>query len=239
MGRFGSFWARNLAHRFSVKGYSRSNERMTPPGVERVGEEELLSCDTIILCNSISSMPEVLRRIAPGVKPGSLVMDTCSVKSFPVEQMTELLPETVSIMGTHPMFGPDSASDSLKGRPIILCPVRIPAEAVLLWRKCFSDMGLEVHEMTPDEHDREAAETQGITHFIGRVLDDLALQPSSIGTLGYTRLLQIRGQTCNDPLQLYLDLQRYNPYTGEIRNRLKEAIEKEMRRLDNGCASYS
>lgn len=233
LGRFGSFWAAALARHFTVKGYSRSAERPTPPGVERVGEDELLSCDTLILCNSISSMPEVTRRIAVRVAPGSLVMDTCSVKCFPVETMTEHLPEGVSVLGTHPMFGPDSAAEGLDGRPIILCPARISPEAVEAWRKRFSDLGLRVHVMTADEHDREAAETQGITHFIGRVLDDLGLKPSEIATLGYTRLLQIRGQTCNDPLQLYLDLQRYNPYTGGIRERLREALEKEMARLSS------
>lgn len=233
LGRFGAFWAAALAKHAAVKGYSRSSNRPTPPGVVRVDEDDVLSCNSLILCNSISSMPDVLRRIGSRVRPGTLVMDTCSVKCFPVEQMTRFLPETVSILGTHPMFGPDSAADSLEGRPIILCPVRLDPDTLARWRGMFSAMGLRIFEMTADEHDREAAETQGITHFIGRVLNDLGLRSSEIATLGYTRLLQIRGQTCNDPLQLYLDLQRYNPYTGDIRARLKDAIEKEMRSLED------
>ena len=36
--------------------------------------------------------PEVLRRLAPRLAPGSLVMDTCSVKELPVRWMRELLP---------------------------------------------------------------------------------------------------------------------------------------------------
>ena len=35
--------------------------------------------------------------------------------------MQELLPQDVSILATHPIFGPDSAADSLKGRKIALC----------------------------------------------------------------------------------------------------------------------
>ncbi len=65
--------------------------------------------------------------------------------------------------------------------------------------------------MTPDEHDREAAFTQGVAHYIGRVLSDLGIQRSPIGTVGYNKLLEIVEQTCNDPWQLFLDLQRYNP----------------------------
>ncbi|MBN2050222.1 MAG: prephenate dehydrogenase/arogenate dehydrogenase family protein [Spirochaetales bacterium] len=232
LGRFGSFWAENLAKHFSVKGYSRSSIRPVPPGVLRVEEDEIFTCDTLILCNSISSMPEVLARAADRLRPGTLVMDTCSVKMYPLQLMAQRLPETVYILGTHPMFGPDSAAGGLSGRPMILCPVRGTEELFQAWEDRFAALGLTIYRMTPEEHDREAAETQGITHFIGRVLDDLNLRPSDIATLGYTRLLQIRGQTCNDPLQLYLDLQRFNPYTGGIRARLRDAIEKEMKRLD-------
>ena len=39
-------------------------------------------------------------------------------------------------------------------------------------------MGLVIQEMTTHEHDREAAYTQGITHFIGRTLNELNLHPS-------------------------------------------------------------
>ena len=54
--------------------------------------------------------------------------------------------------------------------------------------------------MTPDEHDREAAFTQGVAHYIGRVLSDLGVRRSPIGTVGYNKLLEIVEQTCNDPL---------------------------------------
>jgi prephenate dehydrogenase len=87
-------------------------------------------------------------------------------------------------------------------------------------------MGLAVHDLSPEEHDREAAYTQGVTHFMGRVLDDLDLGPSAIGTLGYTKLLEIIEQTCNDPFQLFVDLQRYNPFTGEMREKLSSSLRK-------------
>ena len=60
-------------------------------------------------------------------------------------------------------------------------------------------MELKIHDMTPDQHDEEAAFTQGITHFIGRVLKQLELKDSSIATLGYVKLQEIVEQTCNDP----------------------------------------
>ena len=65
------------------------------------------------------------RPIAPLLSPDALVIDVCSVKEYPVRLMKELLPERVSILATHPMFGPDSAAHALQGRKIVLCAERI------------------------------------------------------------------------------------------------------------------
>ena len=75
-----------------------------------------------------------------------------------------------------------------------------------------------------NRHDREAAYSQGVTHFVGRMLDELKLQKTQLATVGYTKLLEIVEQTCNDPLQLFLDLQRYNPYAQQMHNELNSAI---------------
>ena len=85
-----------------------------------------------------------------------------------------------------------------------------------------------------DEHDRDAAFSQGVTHFIGRVLKEMDVQDKEIATKGYKSLLEIVEQTCNDPLQLFYDLQRYNPYTRDMRHSLRIALENVGYRLENG-----
>ena len=232
LGRFGYFWAELLAGRASVCAYSRDPSRRAPPGVRRVTEDELVRLPVVFLCVAISSMEEVLARIAGRLAPGTLLMDTCSVKSYPVQIMERLLPKTVSIIGTHPMFGPDSARHGVSGMPLIMCPVRAPAESARQWQELFSGLGLSVSVMSPDDHDREAAFTQGVTHYIGRVLSDFGVSRSPIGTVGFSKLLEIVEQTCNDPWQLFLDLQRYNPHTREMRSRLSRSLAAVMAAID-------
>lgn len=232
LGRFGSFWAELLARSVPVCAYSRSPDRPTPAGVRRVGEDEVLAQPVIFLCVAISAVEDVLERSSRRLPREVLVMDTCSVKSHPVTLMQRLLPATASIMGTHPMFGPDSARGGVANLPMILCPVRIAARELERWRAFFASLGLSVTIMTPDEHDREAAFTQGIAHYIGRVLSDLGIQRSPIGTVGYNKLLEIVEQTCNDPLQLFLDLQRFNPHTREMRARLEKSLQAVMTAID-------
>ncbi len=233
LGRFGFFWADLLSEFFNVKAFSRSLKRLTPPKVERVSEEEVLKCPVIFFCNAISSFEEVIKRIAGRLKPNTLIMDTCSVKVIPAKIMEKYLPENIKIIATHPMFGPDSAKKSYKGLPIIICPIRAKNEIVTEWIDFFSSIKLKTIKMTPEDHDYQAAYTQGITHYVGRVLADLDLKESKMGTVGYNKLLEIKEQTCNDPWQLFLDLQKFNPYTKEMREKLHDSLDKIYKKLDS------
>jgi len=229
LGRFGYFWAESLAQHFSVTAYSRSSGRQTPEGVQRVSENELLQSSVLFICTAISAFEEVICKISKKLSPGTLLIDTCSVKSHPVAVMERNVSEGVEILATHPMFGPDSAKHGFDGLPMVMCPVRIEEKRLAEWKSFFQSLGLRILIMTPQQHDREAAFTQGITHFVGRVLADLNLEESNMATLGYRKLLEIREQTCNDPWQLFLDLQRLNPYTEEMRQSLSRSL---MRILD-------
>jgi prephenate dehydrogenase len=225
LGRFGRLWAGILSSRFEVAGFNRSpvEEDLSFPVVDLDG---LLECDAIFLCVAISGMEEVCRRIGPLLAPGTLVMDTCSVKVYPAELMDRYISPDCSLIATHPMFGPDSVGNGLNDLPFIMCDVRSTEDEFNFWQEKFRGFGFSLHVMTPEEHDREAAFTQGITHFIGRVLKDLDLKESPIATLGYRKLLEVMEQTCNDPWQLFIDLQQKNPYTGEMRRELKKSLDR-------------
>lgn len=237
LGRFGAFWASVLSQKFEVFGYNRSHKENLPQTIQLVDEQEVLSCDAIFLCVAISAMEPLLKNIAHHIKPGTLVFDTCSVKVYPVELMKTYLSDQVNIIATHPMFGPDSGKNGVQNLPIVYAPQRCTKEQSVYWHNIFADFGMKVITMTPEEHDKEAAYTQGITHFMGRVLGELSLKPSEMGTVGYRSLLTIIEQTCNDPMQLFFDLQRYNPYTHGMHVTLKKSIDSIMERLDKADQS--
>ncbi len=231
LGRFGRFWGKTLSRDFDVYGFNRSAVDEPPEGITLVSEEELFSCDTVFLCVSISAIEAVATRIVPFLQEGITVADTCSVKVYPARIMDEIFPASVNVLGTHPMFGPDSGRNGVRGLPLVFSPVRGERETFVSWREIFLKMGLDVIEISPEEHDREAAFTQGITHFIGRVLERLDLKESRIATEGYKALLEIVEQTCNDPMQLFMDLQHFNRHTHEMRNLLSRSIEETMQML--------
>jgi arogenate dehydrogenase (NADP+) len=232
LGRFGTLWAELLAPYFGVVAYSRDPARPCPPGVRRGEEADVARCDALFLCVAISAMQEVCDRLRGLLDRRTVVLDTCSVKVHPAGVMVRSLPRFTPIVATHPMFGPDSVRQGLSGLPIVVCPVRSETSVVEGWSASFRSMGLEVLVMSPEEHDRGAAYTQGVTHFVGRVLADMRLERSPMSTLGYRRLLEIIEQTCNDSWELFQDLQRFNPYTAQMRARLKDSIDTVLRRLE-------
>ena len=225
LGRFGTFWARQLAQHMDVVGYNRSSREIASQGFKVVDKKTLLDCDVIFLCVAISSLKEVLLSIQGELRPGTTVIDTCSVKVYPSDLMSTILPEDISLIATHPMFGPDSGKNGIKGLPLVYHPLRCKGSEGEYWETVFRDMELQVIPMTPEQHDREAAYSQGVTHFVGRMLNELDLQPTELATVGYHNLMNIVEQTCNDPLQLFFDLQRYNPFASDMHRQLEKAID--------------
>lgn len=227
-GRFGKFWADILAEDFKVKVFSRRGlkESEVSENMQITTFEDLFDCDAIFFCVAISSFEEVLKKSLPFAKKDTIFFDTCSVKVYPTEWMQKNLPEGSKIVATHPMFGPDSYFEESSDLPMVMCNINTKNEEFKWWVNYFSGKKMRTEIMTPHQHDEMVAYSQGITHYVGRVLADLNLQSTTINTLGYKKLLEIIEQTCNDSLQLFLDLQKFNPYTSKMRIDLHESIEK-------------
>jgi prephenate dehydrogenase len=196
-------------------------------GFNAVSLRDALAADVIFYCVPISAFETTLEEHAPlfAALPGTrTLIDTLSVKVYPREVFERHLPAEYQAMLTHPMFGPDSvAVGGLAGQPIVLDRYRMHEEAFVLWEQYFVRKGLNVVVMSADDHDRLAAESQGVTHFIGRTLQRVGFAPTPIDTLGTRMLHEITAQVTNDTEQLFVDLQTRNPHTRAMRIRLSHA----------------
>lgn len=224
LGRFGAFWATVLSHAYTVYGYNRSTPAVPPCPLLPL--EELCKLPVIFLCVPMRTMPEMLEKISPFLTPGTLIVDTCSVKMEPVRWMKEILPESINILATHPMFGPESAKEGLSGLPVMMHPIRMDSAQYDEWAHFFRSIGLMVVEMTPEEHDRQAARSQALTHMIGRTLNTMNIEETPIGTLWYQKLLAICKQVEKDSPALFLDMQMLNPYAPHMRTEFENAWKK-------------
>lgn len=233
-GRFGQLLASILSEDFRVIIYDADENKRNiaeSQGFTTTGFELACRAETIFLCVPISAIDQVSRNMADKLE-GGLVIDTCSVKIHPLRSLSANLPSGTEVLGSHPLFGPDSAGN-LEDRKMIFCPQTVGRNALKFWQTYWRGKGLDVIQMTAEEHDRQAAYSQGIAHFLGRVLDELRLYPQPVTTKGYLDLLDLISQTTNDTQQLFDDLQHFNPYTKDMRNDLSRALLEAKNRLDN------
>ena len=234
-GRFGRLAAAHLRDHYDVMVYDKEDcsDPAADLGIRAESLTDVASCSVVILCVPISSIRSVLEAMTPHLVKGALVADTCSVKEYPISVMKTVLPPHVEILGTHPLFGPDSAATGIEEKKIILCPVRLknlPRVSHFL-----ENLGLRVLVSSAEDHDLAMASTQAIVQFLGRAFMDMDLGCPTMATPGYEQLIQIVEVVQNDTWELFHDLQNYNRFDQKMRQKLITAL----RAIDQNLGSIS
>ncbi len=216
-GRFGALLAELLSKKYQpiITDERDLSKQVQTAGYPWADLKTVMEQDTIFIAVPISRMENLLKEISPLSRPGQLFVDVASVKTRIRDWMLGELPSTVQILNTHPMFGPDSYKRDRDLR-LVFCPTRIDAEQENIWRGVFESWGCRLIDLAVEDHDRLAARSQGITHFVGRVMKGMDIQPTAVDTHGFRQVHHVVEQTCQDTEELFHDLQYYNPYTPEM-----------------------
>ena len=185
--------------------------------------EAVKEADEIMLCVSISSFEEVVKKIGPSIHDGQIVMDICSIKEFPVKVMHDNIRHGL-ILGTHPLFGPGSSG--VKHKTYILTPTNA-AEAKLAddFKKWLEKEEAHVFIMAPQKHDQLMSVVLGLPHFLGLAAcetlleqKDLAETKQVAGTT-YRMLFTLAEATALETPDLFANLQMNLPELAKIEDR--------------------
>ena len=220
-GRFGMVLTELLKKDYNVSVYDPD----ASAGEMSKSLEDVLESRIIFIAVPIRSFESVIKKVSQYNLYNATIIDVCSVKIHPVKIMKQYLPDHVGIIASHPHFGPDSYSP-FKELKTTLYPIRDTYNRYNEIKDFFEKYSIRTVKLSPDEHDMMAASSQGLTHFIGRVLSEAGVVSTQINTLGFNDLLAVIEQTCNDSWDLFKDLQKYNPYTDEMIDNLLETINK-------------
>lgn len=204
----------------------------TPSDARR---ELLSSSQAILFAVPISSAGSIIDEILPLAPQNALLVDLTSLKVKPLEAMMRHRGE---VLGLHPMCAPSAAG--LLNQPVVACMGRC-AERSQLFLKLLGDLGARVIEMEAERHDRLMAVVQGLNHFYSiafahalRALGFSAEDTLQVASPVYELRMELIGRILAQNPELYVDIERENPYVPEALKAYLESLEVFKASIEGG-----
>ena len=226
VGAFGEFMLKHITPYFDVRIYDAFRNLDPIEAIYNVSVsslEDIAQSDIVILAVPVKEIEKTIQSICHHLHKNQLVIDLCSVKCKPIAILKKYVPEYVDIVSLHPLFGPQSAKMGISGLNVTLCNVngeRNKDVHDFLKNKLF----LNVFETTPEQHDREMAYVQGLTHMIAKVFVHMDVPVIHQQTKTYGHLNDMVELIRYDSNDLFLAIQRDNPYVRETTEKFFAAV---------------
>jgi prephenate dehydrogenase len=221
-GSFGQFMAKHLEPYFKIVFYDKAEFEST---YTRVNLEEVCKVDFLVLAVPVQKLESILIEIKEFLTSNTLVIEVCSIKVMPMDLLAKYLPLEVSYLGTHPLFGPKSGANGIKGLNIAICGGRISDSILKKFNQFFTEkLELNVINTTATEHDLQMAYVQGLTHFIAKGFSNMKLPELFLTTASYEHFAKIKDIVSLDSPELYEVIQVLNPYTKKVREEFLEHL---------------
>lgn len=164
--------------------------------------------DLVIITVPINVTESVIERIAPKLKPETILADFTSNKTGPLQAMLKAHPGPV--VGLHPMHGPDVPN--LSKQLMVFCEGRDSNKAEWFKEQC-KLWGMQVVEANPEKHDHVMNLVQGLRHFVallhGSFMKEYDLKPNDMLEYSspiYRAELMMTGRIFAQDAELYADI---------------------------------
>lgn len=220
-GQLGRFMARHLEKYCHIVPIEKNT---SPSKIEE--------CNAVIFAVPWANFKVAVDTLRPYIRKDALILDVTSVKQKPMALLKKYF-KGHEILGTHPIFGPQSGKDGIEGLPIVLCNISFSKTHYIQIKKFLSrELKLTVLEQTPAQHDTDMALVQGLTHFIGRAVVKMGVVQHSTDTRSYKHLLELRQLLAHDSWELFETIQSANPQAQKVRKKFLlelQRIEKKLR----------
>ena len=195
--------------------------------------EEVGSCDYVFPAVPIGNLKACLTSLVEFVSSKTTVIDVCSVKVLPARWMEEILSSRCNYIASHPMFGPESTSHGKEFTDLnlMVSNLNAPAQKYDRFKGFFSNLGVNIVEITPEEHDRYAAYTINYNHLIGRIGERVGIAPTCIDTKGFRVIYHALQYVTHDTWDLFVQMQSYNPYASQMRQKVFDSLSSILTEL--------
>ena len=189
----------------SVIGVGRNPQRLQHAIDLGVIDESVTSCselvgvDLVIVCTPVDRIVEDVRTCFASTPESTLITDAGSVKSNICREIHELPNSAERFIGSHPLAGShqsgfENADASLyANRKCVLTPWEDSSKHLIeAMSQFWSRLGMQVHSLSPEEHDRILGLTSHLPHLgasaIAGLIDDVSVDFAATGFRDTTRV---------------------------------------------------
>ncbi len=237
-GHFGKFLAESLSEygKVLVTDVDAARLGTATNDVRPTSLDEVATADVVILAVPFTALAGVLADIRDSLPPDTVVMDVVSTKSQASALLDRTLFEHPHLLATHPLFGPPSMQRIEAGDRLVVTYERGERAAAL--RAFFEErLGLEIVEVSPDEHDAAMAYMQSLPFFIARALVRLDLPYRDELTIpSYRKLAEIAAIEEEHTVDMFDTSQISNPYAEQARRHFLEVLGELQREIQEHAA---
>lgn len=196
--------------------------------------------DHVICCVPIQAYAETIHAVAPYISGSETVLwDICTVKQHTADILATYADE-VRYICTHPMFGPSSylkRGQSLANLRMVICDHTLWEETYTQTISRLWQLWLHLIYMTPDEHDRQLAETLFLTHYISQIVHQAWYIRRDIDTASFGWLMDAVESVSSD-VELFRQVYLHNSYCREVVQRLDISQSQVDEMLGYGDVSW-
>lgn len=171
-------------------------------------EEMAPKLDLVVITVPINVTEDVIARVAPKLKPETILADFTSNKTGPLRAMQSA--HKGPVVGLHPMHGPDVPN--LSKQLMVFCSGRESDKADWFKEQCRL-WGMQVIEAEPEKHDHVMNLVQGLRHFVallhGSFMKQYDLNPNEMLEYSspiYRAELMMTGRIFAQDAELYADI---------------------------------
>ena len=135
-------------------------------------QQAVEDAELVILAVPVGVMEQVIKDIAPYLRPGCVITDTGSTNRSVIRDVLPFVPEACNFIPGHPLAGTEFSGPAagfaslFEKRYWLILPNGSPEDKVAGLTTFLSDLGAMVETMDDDYHDRVLAITSHLPHLI-------------------------------------------------------------------------